>query len=345
MADVAASIRASTLPRSRREVDISELPTRHGGSFATGIISGLSDAISNFAKTAKGSWTGEVDPLSDESIGSAFELASNLAGAGSAKAGLSKPDPSNVELGIFAGTGARTADHRALIEALDMRRSNLIDDDTILQSTGWFKGMDGQWRFEIDDSASVLKPMSMNDRAPLGEVLKHDELFAAYPDLAQTIVQASAQTGGGRSFAPGGHSYPAGFVEISPQTPGRPMHDQLNPHSVLLHELQHQVQAREGFSGGANPDWVRNQVIAKANENPTDAQRVIDVIRTSKVPDLNTAIHRLYARTAGEVEANQVQQRFPMSAMERRMWHPMNDPPPYLKSIEEAIVPFRDIND
>ena len=64
------------------------------------------------------------------------------------KAGTQKG--AGVAQNTFGGINARTADLRALQTAQSME-ANGQDADTIRQETGWFRGMDGKWRFEIDD--------------------------------------------------------------------------------------------------------------------------------------------------------------------------------------------------
>lgn len=54
-----------------------------------------------------------------------------------------------------AGIGARTADSAALRRAEALEKSG-TDNETIRQETGWYRGMDGQWRFEIDDSGAAF---------------------------------------------------------------------------------------------------------------------------------------------------------------------------------------------
>ena len=51
----------------------------------------------------------------------------------------------------FAGERAATAD-RSLLETAKQRIENGEDSETVRRETGWFKGYDGKWRFEIDDS-------------------------------------------------------------------------------------------------------------------------------------------------------------------------------------------------
>ena len=54
-----------------------------------------------------------------------------------------------------AGIDARTADSAALRRAEALEKSG-TDNETIRQETGWYRGMDGQWRFEIDDSGAAF---------------------------------------------------------------------------------------------------------------------------------------------------------------------------------------------
>ena len=52
----------------------------------------------------------------------------------------------------YAGGNANTADRDNQQKARDM----MADNESIRQQTGWFKGADGVWRFEIDDSKAVV---------------------------------------------------------------------------------------------------------------------------------------------------------------------------------------------
>lgn len=56
----------------------------------------------------------------------------------------------------FAGPRAKTADLAALDRA--KARHGVIAPDVVRVGTGWFKGVDGRWRFEIDDSGARLLP-------------------------------------------------------------------------------------------------------------------------------------------------------------------------------------------
>lgn len=55
-----------------------------------------------------------------------------------------------------AGINARTADSAALRRAEALEKSG-TDNETIRQETGWYRGRDGKWRFEIDDSGMEFR--------------------------------------------------------------------------------------------------------------------------------------------------------------------------------------------
>lgn len=54
------------------------------------------------------------------------------------------------DMHMFAGPKAKTADMAALSRAQEMAETGVNRDD-IWRETGWFTGVDGKWRFEIDD--------------------------------------------------------------------------------------------------------------------------------------------------------------------------------------------------
>jgi hypothetical protein len=67
------------------------------------------------------------------------------------------------------------------------------DNEAVRQKTGWFQGMDGQWRYEIADKLyeidfTLFEKLETN-RLPLGDIYDNRELYAAYPDLKRLEVQ------------------------------------------------------------------------------------------------------------------------------------------------------------
>ena len=103
------------------------------------------------------------------------------------------PDPTTTR--VFAGPKAKTADLDALKKAKELS-ARRRDPDEIFRETGWFKGADNEWRFEISDDKvefiadpNRLPEYQLNRAAGLGDVIKHDELFAAYPELRGLLTQ------------------------------------------------------------------------------------------------------------------------------------------------------------
>lgn len=65
--------------------------------------------------------------------------------------GTEQPTGPPAERYSYAGENANTADLEALERAKKMKKAGFADE-IIRQETGWFIGMDGKWRWEIDDS-------------------------------------------------------------------------------------------------------------------------------------------------------------------------------------------------
>ena len=154
----------------------------------------------------------------------------------------------------FAGQNARTADTMALATA-QQRLEAGEDAETVRQETGWFRGVDGKWRFEINDAdASLKRPypsqgqrwgdvwklmVGRGQYSTVGAMIDHPALFAAYPQLAN--IPVSAKSAGGASYSPQSRQIDLG-EDVQ-------MYEAL---SVLLHEIQHGIQNIEGFASGGS---------------------------------------------------------------------------------------------
>lgn len=243
----------------------------------------------------------------------------------------------------FAGERARTADHDALAQAKRMEGDGK-PREAIWTETGWFRGVDGKWRFEIDDSAFAatvrIRPSGYLDNLSstlgMGGILRHDALVAAYPDLARTRVVQTATTDrtfygyGDKEFIDGKwRDAPEKTVQIGiPQyreewlrgarkgetadvnepLPGN--FEAVSLRSMGMHELQHAAQGQEGFYlDGASSSAVAQRSIAD------------------------------YRRMANEVEARTVQKRMDMTGADRRARPPWLD---YDVPEDQQIVRFAD---
>ena len=81
----------------------------------------------------------------------------------------------------YGGELADNADFAALDVAQEMEQEG-ADPETIRQDTGWFRGMDGKWRFEIDDSG-----MQYNRWGDAQFRQDHPE-YAEYQDLMGRVL-------------------------------------------------------------------------------------------------------------------------------------------------------------
>lgn len=213
-----------------------------------------------------------------------------------------------------AGINARTADSSTLRRAEAMEKSG-TSNETIRQETGWYRGMDGQWRFEIDDSEATFSrngeaqyradnadyeryTQLMNrmltenlteaehaellglDKkhggtkrelarridtgdATLRDIMQHNALFEAYPEIAETKVKFADMPGG----AAGSYNRETNTITIDAKL----KYDANEALDTLMHEVQHRVQAAEGFASGTNPGyWNRGENYDKAAEKYRD---------------------------------------------------------------------------
>ena len=145
----------------------------------------------------------------------------------------------------YAGRDAGNADLEALHEA-ERYEMQGVDAETIRQKTGWFRGADGKWRWEIDDSGMKLRTdaADISNYTTLGELVDAPELFATYPDMKDMDVTFHNLERG--QF--GGYNRTFDSIELSRELKQKP-EALLNS---LIHEVQHAIQQREGFTPGAN---------------------------------------------------------------------------------------------
>ena len=259
------------------------------------------------------------------------------------------PDPTTTR--IFAGPKAKTADLDALKVAKELS-ARRRDPDEIFRETGWFKGADNQWRFEIPDDKvefiadpTRLPEYQLKRAAGLGDVIKHDELFAAYPELRGLLTQTGDNPTPYGGWQPYQDRSSEGFVDIEEEMraygPTR-----RDVESVLLHEIDHAVANREGFSGGTNQSEATNRILEQQNIDLYNLEQRMEK-RTEELglspfdyrpdttdPELlqlrseydaklgrspsNQDIFAMYQRNMGEVAARNTESRRDMTAAERR---------------------------
>jgi hypothetical protein len=167
--------------------------------------------------------------VQDAMMGFAYAPATRAAGNAFA-------DFARAEDGAFAGIRARTADLGALERAQQMTASGASRDD-VWRDTGWFRGVDGKWRFEIDDSGAYPFHDLAGGGKAAEDYITHDALFNAYPDIGNTYVTLAPEGGARGSYSP-----ESDVIRL--QNAG--------DRSTALHEFQHAIQRRQGFAKGGN---------------------------------------------------------------------------------------------
>ncbi len=194
---------------------------------------------------------------------------------------------------LYAGENARTADLDALTRAAQMEADG-TDARTIRRETGWFRGMDGKWRFEIDDSgmeyrrdgdarlmeeSGYRRLQELTDKwaqnaQDQGEPLTAEELAESEKLESEYYDRAWSEKYELADFLR--HSdlfeaYPAlrhtsvVFKETMPGIGGyydRTMDAIVlskdligSPERTLVHEIQHVIQGTEEFAGGSSPNY------------------------------------------------------------------------------------------
>ena len=162
--------------------------------FATGFLIGLagSKAVSTGLR--------KMTPKLYNQILGAAEKMPQMANGNPRLLGKLYSNGKDVSLNSFAGEKAITANVGKLDQAKAMLEKG-ANEVEIWQKTGWFKDKDGAWKFEIGDGNARLNP-GFQSGGRLGELLDHEGLFKAYPELKDvTVVKIGDETPDGAALS------------------------------------------------------------------------------------------------------------------------------------------------
>ena len=214
----------------------------------------------------------------DAQAGNYGKAAAHL-GMGTANAALDWLPAGKLGTALLAGMGARTFPWARLPPAERMEKAGRSIDE-IWRETGFWRGPDDHWRFEISDRGYRVNPKagildSEGYRAaPLYEHQNHPGMREAYPWLAeaQSRLRIDPDVRTYAAFVPG--------TGIDIEVPTKSM-----LRSLSMHELQHMIAHVEGFARGGAPLEFMGPGVSYQQA------------------------HALYERLAGEVEARNAQYR------------------------------------
>ena len=256
------------------------------------------------------------------------------------------------------GIKAKTADVGRLADAERMEQGG-ADSETVRRETGWYRGYDGKWRFEIDDSKMHFINHREESRRTwkLDELIRHDALFAAYPELRDyTVLNFGISDDVEAAFYPG-----LNRITLDPRL------SRAEKRAALIHEIQHAIQLIEGFTAGATTDYWRDSLKTAEEKQlelrlrdfdapdiffEADMRKLLEGTPAAERDAAQTALEkhygeapvreyvdlynrlrdlraereqdaeRAYRNTAGEIEASDVANRIGLSEMQRAETRP-----------------------
>ena len=247
----------------------------------------------------------------------------------------------NIRFSLAGERGAAAADKA---EERTFRMDNLSvarkmeekkkDAKAIKMATGWERGADGKWRYEMPD-AKIKDTMDVGgghivkryeddmlwNGGKLFDVIDAPELFKAYPQLKGVRIDTDAIMNDMPSHG-----------EYDSKTNTITIHaDELKyMNDILNHEIQHAIQGIEGFATGGSPTTIRGEVKKRFNEVTKQIKQLRAEAKEDEAKALiekNRGLYNAYMKNddfnsykslAGEVEARNVQERMNMTPEERR---------------------------
>lgn len=171
--------------------------------------------------------------------------------------------------------------------------------------------------------------------ATLEDVIDHEELFQAYPQLRNVRVEFKELPGNTQGY-------------FSPSKNKIALDSKLRsaPEATIIHEIQHAIQKAEGFASGASPEYwqqhrdeakeariadIREEIARLEEQLPWDLNRwtAEDDAIEAKIGELEDSIidiqngvgmdsYDLYHNTAGEIEARDAASRRELTPEQRR---------------------------
>lgn len=244
---------------------------------------------------------------------------------------------------IFGGEKALGANKAKLKVARDMAKSGAKDDE-IWAKTGWYKDIDGKWKFEINPNGGELNKSAFDNHMAKEKAIEKEisELEKTIDDWENTTakervearekIDELTQSKNKLSIKLGDFLDDEALYKAYPQFKDTTIKftsidgdlgtsfggkillnknmDIAQMKSVLYHELQHEVQYVEDFGVGGTGyfDKAKIKELVEKHQNDTQLKQLYDEIENGWAVDENNAFN-VYQKLAGEAEARNVQTR------------------------------------
>ena len=228
------------------------------------------------------------------------------------------------------------------------------DDDNAIKikaATGWERGADGKWRYEVEDVVTLPYNywLMSKKKLTLGDIVEDGTVMRLYPDLKDiNIVKMTSKTDIG-----GAYIYKTNTIELPFGALKNELvrYNQIRPKTIsefektVLHEIQHAIQRREGFAKGGNPTMLTPEGLEKYDKLLTEYKIIVDEFNSIDYEQRNASnpiarklydkasllrrqmsnVRKMYSlgmfkykKIAGEVESRNVENRKRMTDEERR---------------------------
>ena len=244
---------------------------------------------------------------------------------------------------IFGGEKALGANKAKLKVAKDMAKNGTKDDE-IWAKTGWYKDIDGKWKFEINPKGGELNKSAFDNHMAKEKAIEKEisELEKTIDDWKNTTAKERVEARGKideltqskykLSIKLGDFLDDEALYKAYPQFKDTTIKftsidgdlgtsfggkillnknmDIAQMKSVLYHELQHEVQYVEDFGVGGTGYFDKAKIKELVEKHPNDTQlkQLYDEIENGWAVDEDNAFN-VYQKLAGEAEARNVQTR------------------------------------
>ena len=137
----------------------------------------------------------------------------------------------------------------------------------IREKTGWYKDVNGDWKFEISDESSKIKiKPEPNHKYKLEDLLQHNYIYKMYPNANNIKIEFKNMDNKNL----GHFDKIKGVIQINNNL----TNNYVELEDTLLHELQHFIQKKENFQSGTNPTFAGGFERYKNDLGETEAREV-----------------------------------------------------------------------